>query len=159
MKKQQRKMIGHGVIILLIGMFTGFGLLASLLGGMEFLPGTIVAFVIPGDPGAWARAHVGGMLNGLLIIIVAMLIVMLRLSTRLAGHLHWMLVGTGYANTVFYLAALMAPNRALSFADNHFGESNIFSVVGLVPALIFAVVSIIAVSILAYVIFTRDESE
>lgn len=158
MNKQQRNMIGHGTIILLIGMLTGFGLLASLLGGMEFIPGSIIEFVIPGDPGAWARAHVGGMLNGMLIILVAILVVMLKLSARLAGHLYWMLVGTGYANTLFYLAALLAPNRALSFADNRFGESNIFAVVGLMPALVFVMVSIIAVSMLAYSTFTNTDS-
>lgn len=157
MGKLHRSMFGHGLIVLLVGMLIGFGLLSSLLGGMEILPGSIVEFTIVGDPGAWARAHVGGMLNGMLIIVVAMMMVVLRLPSRIAVHLHWMLVGTGYANTVFYLAALMAPNRALSFADNRFGESNIYSLVGLMPALIFVLASIVAVSILIYAVFFRVE--
>nr|AEO27340.1 hypothetical protein [Pseudomonas sp. 19-rlim] len=157
MNKKQRNMVGHGAIILLIGMLMGFGLLISLLGGLEFIPGSIVEFAIPGDPGAWARAHVGGMLNGILIILVAILIAMLNLSARLAYHLKWMLVGTGYANTLFYLAALLAPNRALSFADNRFGESNIFAVVGLLPALVFVVASVVAVSMLVYGVFSARD--
>ncbi|SFQ31529.1 styrene-oxide isomerase StyC [Pseudomonas borbori] len=158
MKKQQRNMVGHGTVILLVGMLTGFGLLVSLLGGMELIPGTIISFSIPGDPGSWARAHLGGMLNGMLIMLVAVLITTLSLSARVAGHLYWMLVGTGYANTLFYLAALLAPNRALSFADNQFGESSIFAVIGLLPALVFVVVSIIAITMLAVNAFKSAES-
>lgn len=158
MKKQQRNMVGHGTVILLVGMLTGFGLLVSLLGGMELIPGTIISFSIPGDPGAWARAHLGGMLNGMLIMLVAVLITTLSLSARVAGHLYWMLVGTGYANTLFYLAALLAPNRALSFADNQFGESSIFAVIGLLPALVFVVVSIIAITMLAVNAFKPADS-
>lgn len=158
MNKKQRTMVGHGTIILLIGMLMGFGLLVSLLGGLELIPGSIMEFAIPGDPGAWARAHVGGMLNGMLIILVAILIAMLNFSARLAYHLKWMLVGTGYANTLFYLAALLTPNRALSFADNRFGEANIFAVMGLAPALIFVVMSIVAISLLAYGVFAKTDS-
>ncbi|VVQ15311.1 styrene-oxide isomerase StyC [Pseudomonas fluorescens] len=149
MNKQLRSMLGHGTVILLIGMLLGVGLLASLLGGMELIPGSIIAFGIPGDPGAWARAHVGGMLNGMLIMLVAVVIAALKLSARVTRHLSWMLVGTGYANSLFYLAALVAPNRALSFADNKFGQSSLFAVIGLVPALVFVVASIVAIAILS----------
>lgn len=157
MNKLHRSMIGHGLIILLIGMILGVGLLASLLGGMEIIPGSIILFDTPGDPAAWVRAHIGAMLNGMLIILVAILVVMLQLSARMAGHLRWMLVGTGYANTFFYIVAMWAPNRALSFADNRFGEANIFSVLGLVPTLIFVVVSIVAISMLIRSVFSAKD--
>lgn len=157
MNKLHRSMIGHGLVILLIGMILGVGLLASLLGGMEIIPGSIIPFDMPGDPAAWVRAHIGAMLNGMLIILVAILIIMLKLSTRMAGHLRWMLVGTGYANTFFYLVSMLAPNRALSFADNNFGEANIFSVLGLVPTLIFVVASIVAISMLIYSVFSTED--
>lgn len=157
MHSLHRSMIGHGLIILLIGMILGVGLLASLLGGMEIIPGSIIAFDVPGDPAAWVRAHIGAMLNGMLIILIALLIITLKLSLRMAGHLRWMLVGTGYANTLFYLASMLAPNRALSFADNRFGEANVFTLVGLVPTLIFVVVSIVAVSMLIYHVFSDKD--
>ena len=141
----QKKMIGQGALILLIGMLAGVGLLISLLGGMEIIPGQITEFSIPGDTGAWVRNHIGGMLNGILIILVALTLQGLGFSQAAAGRMYWMLVGTGWANTVFYWAALFAPNRALSFADNRHGESNLASVIGLAPSLLFAVVSIVAV--------------
>jgi hypothetical protein len=153
MQAQQKRMVGHGAIVMLVGMFAGFGLLISLIGGLELIPGSIIEFAIPGDPGAWVRAHIGGMLNGLFIMLVAVLVAVMALPDALGRQLFWMLVGTSYANTVFYWAALLAPNRALTVADNRFGESNLWSIIGLVPALVFAIVSIIAVILLIRGIF------
>lgn len=141
----QKRMVGQGAAVMLVGMSAGIGLLISLLGGVELIPGSIIEFGIPGSTDAWVRAHVGGMMNGILIFIVAMLIGPLGFAEAGAKRLYWMLVGTGWANTVFYWAAFFAPNRALSFADNRFGESNLASIIGLLPALAFAVISLIAI--------------
>jgi hypothetical protein len=142
-------MIGHGALVLFIGMLAGIGLLISLLGGIELIPGHILSLSIPGDTGAWVRTHIGGMLNGMLILLVAILLSPLGFAEAAAKRMSWMLVGTGWANTVFYWAALFAPNRALSFADNKWGPSNLASIIGLAPALLFAVISLIAVFMLA----------
>lgn len=141
----QKKMIAQGAAVLFVGMLAGVGLLISLLGGLELIPGTITEFGIPGASEAWARTHVGGMLNGMLILLVAVLMAGIGFEGAAAGRLYWMLVGTGWANTVFYWAALFAPNRALSIADNRYGESNLAAVIGLLPALVFVVISLIAV--------------
>jgi hypothetical protein len=141
-------MVGQGAAVMLVGMSAGIGLLISLLGGIELIPGSIIEFGIPGDSGAWVRAHIGGMMNGILIFIVAILIGPLGFAEAGARRMFWMLVGTGWANTLFYWAALFAPNRALSVADNRFGESNLASIIGLVPALVFAVISLIAIFML-----------
>ena len=143
-----KKMVGHGALILLVGMFAGVGLLIGLLGGVELLPGHIVALGLPGNPGAWARTHVGGMLNGMLIMLVAVLLPVLDFDEAGSRRMFWMLVGTGWANTLFYWAALFAPNRALTFGDNKFGSTNPAAVIGLTPALVFVIVSIIAVIVL-----------
>ena len=145
----QKKMIGHGALILFVGMLAGIGLLIGLLGGIELIPGHIIPFSIPGNTEAWVRTHIGGMMNGTLIILVGTLLSGLGFSEAAAKRMSWMLVGTGWANTLFYWAALFAPNRALSFADNKWGSSNLASIIGLVPALLFAVISLIAVFMLA----------
>ena len=141
----QKKMIGQGAAILLVGMIAGVGLLISLLGGIELIPGSIIEFKFFGASDAWVRTHIGGMLNGMLIILVAIVMSGVGIVGQAANRMFWMLVGTGWANTVFYWAALFAPNRALSFADNRWGESNIAAIIGLIPALIFVIISIIAV--------------
>ena len=144
----QKKMIGHGALILFIGMLAGIGLLIGLLGGIELIPGQIIPLSIPGTTEAWVRTHIGGMMNGILILLVAVLLSGLGFTEAAAKRISWMLVGTGYANTLFYWAALFAPNRALSFASNKWGQSNLASIIGLAPALLFAVISLIAVFLL-----------
>lgn len=154
----QKRMVGQGAAVMLVGMSAGIGLLISLLGGVELIPGSIIEFSIPGTADAWVRAHIGGMMNGILIFIVALLIGPLGFAEAGAKRMFWMLVGTGWANTLFYWAALFAPNRALSFADNRFGESNLAAIIGLLPALAFAVISLIAIFILMRQAFASARS-
>ena len=119
MHQHYRFMIGHGAVVMLIAMFLGIGLLVKLVGGLELLPGQIISVELPGTSGAWARAHVGGLLNGILIIVAAMAAHLLCASDKARGQLRWMLVGTGYANTLFYIGALFAHNRALTLNQRY----------------------------------------
>jgi hypothetical protein len=145
----QRKMIGHAALILFIGMLAGVGLLISLIGGLELIPGSVTQIPIVGHTDAWVRAHTGGLLNALLIMGFALALPPLRFSPQNAARIKWMLVGTGWANTLFYWAALVAPNRALTFGANRFGQGGLISVIGLGPALLFVVISLFAVGLVA----------
>lgn len=155
MDRRQRAMVGHGAIVIFIALAAGFGLATSLVGGFEIFPGTILQITLPGDGAAWARAHTGGLLNGLLVFAGAVLIHVMRIPERPAFHLGWMFVGTGYANTIFYWGALFAPSRALTFGDNRFGETSVAGVIGLLPAFIFAFVTMAAMVILMVQAFGR----
>ncbi len=155
MRTQQRRMIGHGALVILIALAAGFGLVMSLIGGFEVFPGTIIEFEFPGDTGAWARAHTGGILNGLLVIAGALTIHAMALADKTASRLTWMLIGTGYANTAFYWGALFAPNHAVTFGDNRLGETNVAAVLGVTPALVFAFITMIAMVILIRSAFSK----
>ncbi|OXI33570.1 hypothetical protein CFB84_38225 [Burkholderia aenigmatica] len=151
----QRQMIGHGMLILLIGMLAGIGLLVSLIGGLETWPGRLVSVHLPGSSAAWVRFHIGQLLNAFLIVLVALTLPVLGVEPRLGRRLGWLMVGTGWANTLFYGAALFAPNRALTFGNNRLGDANLASFIGLVPGLVFAIISIIVVLILVGLSFRR----
>ena len=151
MTQATQRLVGHGAVVSFFGLLAGFGLTMSLIGGFEIFPGTILSFEVPGDDRAWARAHTGGLMNGLLVFVGALLIDRLHL----AGPYHWMFAGTGYANTVFYWAALFAPNHAISFGDNPLGESNLAGVIGFAPAFVFAFVMTAAMVMLARHAFQR----
>ncbi|SEB45326.1 hypothetical protein SAMN04489761_0809 [Tenacibaculum sp. MAR_2009_124] len=149
MNKRELKMVGHGSIIMIIGLLAGFGLVMSLVGGFEIYPTNILKFEMPGTPSAWVRAHSGGIMNGLMIILVAVVMNKMQLPTFTCKKLYWMLVGAGYANTLFYYGGLFAGNhRALTFGDNPLGKTSIAGVIGILPALIFAFVLIVAFWIL-----------
>lgn len=159
MKAQQRRMVGHGAVVILIALAAGFGLVISLVGGFEVFPGTIIEFKFPGNPSAWARTHAGGILNGLLVIAGALVIDAMDLPQKTASRLFWMLVGTGYANTIFYWGALFAPNHAVTFGSNRLGQTNFAAVLGFAPALVFAFITMIAMVILIRHGFSKSESQ
>ena len=153
MDRRQKKMVGHGAIIMLFGLIAGFGLLMDLIGGFEIIPGVILEFDLPADSSAWARTHVGGLMNGLLVMVFALLMYAMHLPENMSRHFYWMLVGTGYANTIFYWGGMFSPSRALTLGDNRLGESNLAGVIGLLPAFIFAFVLMVAVIMLALHVF------
>lgn len=154
-KEVQRGMIGHAMLILLVGLFAGVGLLVSLVGGLELWPGVLTRIDISGESDAWVRLHLGQMLNAFLILLVSLVLPILAFSPRMERRIAGLIVGVGWANTVFYIAALFAPNRALTFGDNRLGSANFASAIGLAPALVFALVSIWVVAVMARQAFRR----
>jgi hypothetical protein len=152
-------MIGHGAIVTVFGLLAGFGLLMSLIGGFEVFPGTILQLELPADPRAWARWHAGGLMNGLLVIAGALVIHAMEIPDRLAARLYWMLVGTGYANTIFYVGGILSPSRALTIGDNRLGESNLAGVLGLLPAFAFAFITTAAMIMIAVEAFRGRTSD
>lgn len=150
-------MVGHGAVVTLFGLFAGFGLVMSIIGGFEVFPGEIVEFEVPSDTEAWARAHAGGLLNGILVLVGALLLHVMAFSEKVAQRLFWMLVGTGYANTIFYWGGLFADNRAVSFGDNREGETSIEAVIAFLPAFLFAFITTIAVATIAWHAFRSPE--
>lgn len=148
-------MIGNGLLVMIMGMLFGFALGFSLLEAIDIWP--IPAFPVdfPGRPKAWANAHAGSISNGLMVIAVALTFPILELSEKSARWVAWGLVATAWGNTLFYLFAPFAANRALSMGDNRFGESSLAGVLGFTPALIAAILVIIALVIAARAAFAR----
>jgi hypothetical protein len=145
----QRKMVGHGALMLLVAMLAGVGLLLSVVGGLEWWPGHILLVEVPSTPTGWVRTHVGGILNAMLVMLVALLLPGLGFADVPARRIARFMVGTGWANTLFYWAAMVAPNRALTFGDNRLGSSNLAAWIGLAPALLFVLLSLVAVVLIA----------
>lgn len=156
MNKRELTMIGHGGIVMLIALLAGFGLVMELIGGFEIIPTYILPFNIPGDSAAWVRAHVGGITNGLLIFAVALLMHNIKFSKTTSKKLYWMLIGTGYANTLFYWGGLLAGgHRALTVGNNRLGETSLIGIIGYVPALIFSFVLLYATFLITKEVFQK----
>jgi hypothetical protein len=157
MRLLQRWMIGHSMLILMIGLLAGVGLLVSLIGGLEIWPGKLASIEVPGHTDAWVRLHIGQLLNAFLIVLVALILPLLEFKPEAARRIGWLTVGIGWANTLFYAAALFAPNRALTFGNNRWGDANLASVIGLLPALVFTLISFVVVVMLARQAFRLPE--
>ncbi|EAW31154.1 hypothetical protein GP2143_03498 [marine gamma proteobacterium HTCC2143] len=130
MEKYQKLMIANAFLIIMISMLAGFMLAFGLIGGLEVYPGKIVEMPYYGSADGWARAHAGGLTNGLLIIGVALALPLISLSERMCKINVYGFIFIGWANTVFYWFGNAAASRALSFGDNPLGASNIMGAIG-----------------------------
>nr|WP_252189792.1 MULTISPECIES: hypothetical protein [unclassified Rhodococcus (in: high G+C Gram-positive bacteria)] len=150
METLQRKMAGHGILMIFSTLIAGLVLWAKLLGGWEVRPGRIVKFDVPGTDEGWARAHTGPALNGMMVIAAASVIPHTGLNTTTAKRLGWIVVADGWANVLFYFASNFTENRSLSFGPNKHGKQNIFSTIGLLPAYVFGVLVTVAMPIIGW---------
>lgn len=72
MARLQKIMIGHGLLVTLVAMLAGFMLIFKLIGGLEIWPGNILSIPAYGTVDGWVRAHSGGAMNGILVIVIAL---------------------------------------------------------------------------------------
>ena len=142
MLRLQKIMIGHGLLVILAAMLAGFMLGFGLIGGLELNPGNIVEMPYYGTAEGWARAHSGGLANGLMIIVVALAMPLIPLGDRMSRLTAYGFIYIGWANPVFYWFGNAAGSRALSFGDNPLGASNLFGVIGFGLAFIGALLII-----------------
>jgi styrene-oxide isomerase len=115
----------HAVLVLTVGLVAGVILVFSLLDAVNLWPFPVWKVAIPGSTRGWQAAHVGGIMNGIMLIALGYLMGKLALSPRQYLLCGWGLIATGWGNTVFYWAGNVAPNRGLSMVDTPFGAADI----------------------------------
>ena len=142
MERYQKLMIGNAFLVIAMSMLAGFMLGFGLIGGLEIYPGTIVEMPYYGTAEGWARAHSGGLTNGLLIIGVALALPFIPLSEGMQKMNVYGFIYIGWANTAFYWFGNASGSRALSFGDNPLGATNILGAVGFGLAFLGAVLII-----------------
>ena len=152
-KRIQAMMLGHGFLVMIAGMLFGFLLVFSLLEAIDIWPFPAVAASIPGTPRGWAVAHTGSILNGLMVVAVALALPTLSLSLRAAKWVSWGLLFTAWGNVGFYAFGPLAPNRALSMGANRFGEASLAGVFGFAPAFVAAILVLLSLGIAARAAF------
>ena len=130
MQRLQKIMIGNGLLVILAAMLSGFMLGFGLIGGLELYPGKIVEMPYYGSTEGWARAHSGGVTNGLMIVGVALALPLIPLTNLMRKITVYGFIYIGWANTAFYWFGNAAESRALSFGDNPLGASNLLGAIG-----------------------------
>lgn len=151
----QYLIIANGMSVLLIGLVAGVMLIFSLLDAVSIWPLPIWEVSVPGSTRGWQAAHVGGILNGVMIAGSALLIQKLHLSTSRENWIGWGMIITGWANTVFYWAGNVADNRGLSVADTPYGSADLAGSIAYLGGGVGMIFTFIAVSLLAITAFSR----
>ncbi len=147
MARLQKIMIGHGLLILLVAQLAGFALVFVLIGGIEVWPGTILSIPIYGTEAGWVRAHSGGTMNGILVVVIGLALPKIPLSDFMQKLTAWGFIYISWSFTGFYWFGNAAANRSLSMGDNPLGESDIYGVLGYVPGLISIVLIFVLLAV------------
>lgn len=143
------QVIGHGMLVLLVGLIAGVMLIFSLLDAVTLWPLPTWQVSVPGSTRGWQAAHVGGIVNGVMMAGVALLMVRLALIDRRALWVGRGMIIMGWGNTVFYWAGNLAANRGLSVAATPFGEGDIAGALAFLGGGVAMVFTFVAVIILA----------
>jgi len=152
------RVIGHAMAVLLLGLVAGLGLVFSLLDAVTLWPLPVWEVSIPGSTRGWQAAHVGGILNGVMIAVGALLMNYLDVTGRKRQWVGWGLIITGWANTVFYWAGNFAANRGLSVDATPYGEGDVFGALAFLGGGLGMGFTFVAVGILMVVSLQRARS-
>lgn len=155
---QTRRLVKHGLMVLLVGLFCGFGLAFSVNGVVGLSPIPISwEYTMTAEPRAWRSAHVGAISNGLMAILLAAVMPYLGVALSAVSKIATGLIIVVWGNTIFYVASLWAPNRSLSLGDTAAGAGNWAGIMGYIPAVIAAVVLIWIVFYLIFAIPRKSD--
>jgi hypothetical protein len=113
----QRTLIVHGGLVLMLGFVAGFGFLFYLLGAVELwpIPGSI-DYQLPGSVKAWRMSHLEGVMNGLMLWLVAAALPVFRLPGTSATRVTYALLVTAWTFPVASLFdAFFDDSRGLRF--------------------------------------------
>jgi len=113
----QRRLIGHGALVMLLGFVFGFGFLFFLIGRIELwpIPGA-VDVQLPGSLKAWRMAHLEGVINGLILWILAAILPLIPAPERRLKTIATASIITAWTFPIAsVLDALFPDSRGLAF--------------------------------------------
>jgi len=133
-KRLQGSIIGHGALILFIGLVAGIMLTFAMLQGVKIWPILDIPMEIPGSIGGWKAAHVGGLMNGIMLMVVALCLSKVSMSAASSRFMFYALVLTGWGNTVFYWFGNFSLNKGLSVGATPYGEGDVYGAIAFISA-------------------------
>ena len=81
-KKQRATMGFHAMLVIIIGATAGFAWLISLAGYLQFWPLPALDITVPDEREAWRNAHMGPIIHGMLVALIASMSSLLRLTKK-----------------------------------------------------------------------------
>lgn len=145
----QLSLIAHGALVIFFGLLAGFFLTFDMLQGIKIWPIIHMELEIPGSVRGWRTAHTGGILNGVMIVAMALCISKIQLSAGALKFTYWSFLLTGWGNTIFYWAANFSMNRGLSVQATPYGEGEIFGTISYIAGASVMLLTVIACFLVA----------
>ncbi len=139
-KKQRATMSFHAFVVILIGSTAGFAWLISLAGYLHIWPLPPMEISVPDQKELWRNAHLGPIVHGMLVVLVAAVSPLLKLTKNEAGILVIAGLVEVWGNALGFSAAPFTSNRGLT-PDGSF--INQFAYFTFLPAVLAALVVVI----------------
>lgn len=138
-------LLKNGLLVMILGLFGGFGLVFSMMQAISFSPlPIIIDYAFPGSPEGWRMFHLGMLLNGLMAVVVGLALRSFDLTPATSTVATWGTLIAIWGNFCFYLFGMFAPNHGLSLQGNRLGEASLAGTLAFVPAFIGALTLIVA---------------
>lgn len=145
--KQRASMIFHAGIVILIGSFAGFAWIIALGEYLQLWPLPPIEISVPDEKELWRNAHLGPIVHGMLVILVAAIVPLLRLTRREAKILVIAGLVEVWGNALGFSAAPYTTNRGLT-PDGPF--INLFAYFTFYPAVLGALVVVVLIIMGSY---------
>jgi hypothetical protein len=145
LRPTQRLLFRQGGLVMLFGFAAGFGFLFFIIGSIELwpIPGSI-DIQLPGSDKAWRMTHLEGVLNGLLLWLLAVVLPAMDLKAVQVRRVARALILTAWCFPVASLFdALFANSRGLRFGGPVTNLIPFFLFYIGIIALVWAVITVI----------------
>ncbi len=150
--------IAHGMIILFIGLASGIMLIFSLLDAVTLWPLPVWEVSVPGTTRGWQAAHVGGITNGVMMAVIAIVMLKLDLNENQFKWSGWGMIVMGWGNTLFYWGGNFSTNRGLSIGDTPFGPGDIPGALAFLGGGLAMFITLYVIAILAAAAFKKAKA-
>ena len=122
--RQKSLLILNGIGLLVSAALSGWLHFFQLLGEIDLWP--VINHVegqVPGEARAWIMAHLEGLMNGMLLMVIAVIADFLLLSPRQFKWLFWSSLTFGWLFTLPAIANAWFGTRGLAFGGGPWGDS------------------------------------
>ncbi len=138
--KQRATMSFHSFVVILIGSTAGFAWLIALGGYLHLWPLPPIEISVPDQKELWRNAHVGPIVHGMLVVLVAEISPLLTLTKKEARILVIAGLVEVWGNALGFSTAPYTTNRGLT-PDGSF--INYFAYFTFYPAVVAALIVVI----------------
>ena len=115
LSKRQKAVISiNGFIVIVLGSVAGFAWLISLAGYLELFPLPRIDLAIPETKELWRNAHLGPIMHGMLIILIAAVAPLLKLTKKETMIMVYACFAEVWGNVMGFQSAPFTSNRGLT---------------------------------------------
>ncbi len=115
LSKRQKAVISiNGFLVIVIGSVAGFAWLVSLAGYLELFPLPPIDLAIPETKELWRNAHLGPIMHGMLIILIAAVAPLLKLTKKESMIMVYACITEVWGNVMGFQSAPFTANRGLT---------------------------------------------